>query len=396
MKIGIDATPLSVPRAGVGTYTANLIGALRATGEDEVVPLLQRPVHPSFAESRVGDGQGYPCPPTGPWSRLNRTVWMQTKLRRVIRDGGFDLCHFTNGVAPLGCRCPYVVTVHDAGLWLHPEYHYLRRLVSLGPLVPHVLRRARAVVTVSATVKEELLGLFRLPASKVRVIPQGVSPHFATRPSTGELSSIRSAYGLPERFILSVGVLEPRKNLVRLLEAYTIVNEEHVGRNVGLVLVGRWGWKCRPLRDALSRLDSRMPVRVLGPVSDRALLSLYHLATVLAFPSLYEGFGLPVVEAMTCGTPVLTSGTGALAEVSGDAAELVDPRRVESIAEGLRRILDDGDRAAELRRRGIERARSFTWSRAARAIRSLYLEVCDARAGRSGCRERTDRSGSDE
>jgi glycosyltransferase involved in cell wall biosynthesis len=380
VRIGIDATPLSVPRAGVGTYTTNLIQALGALGGVEVVPLLHRRVHPSFAGEFEAGAQ--PSGPNGIRWPLNKSLWMQTTMRHQIRTGGFDLCHFTNSVAPVRCRRPYVVTIHDAGLWLHPEYHYLRRLLTIRSLVPHVARRAAAVITVSHSVKRELVEVLRLPGAQVRVILQGVSPHFARLPSNRELERTRRSYALPERFVLVVGALEPRKNLVRLLEAYAALTAEPPGRGVGLVIVGPRGWKYGPSLEAVARIGRENPVFLLGPVSMGILVALYHLATVLAFPSLYEGFGLPVVEAMACGTPVVTSRGGALTEVAGDAAELVDPLRVESIAKGLHRVLADEGRAAELRRRGLERARHFTWERAARETRALYREIAAA-SGRS-------------
>jgi glycosyltransferase involved in cell wall biosynthesis len=378
MRIGIDATSLSVPRAGVGTYTANLIRALRELGTDEVVPFLHRDAHPSFADD-VQAGV-IPGNENGARWRLNRTVWMQTALPRRIMAGSFDVCHFTNCVAPLRCASPYVVTIHDAGLWLHPEYHYLRRIATLRPLIPGAVRRATAVVTVSHSVKRELIEILRLPEEHVRVIHPGVPPHFARRPSTAELDRARRTHGLPERFILAVGALEPRKNLTRLVEAYMALVADPCCRDVGLVVVGPPGWKNAPLLEAMARV--RPPARVfrLGLVPTDVLVSLYHLATVVAFPSLYEGFGLPVAEAMTCGTPVVTSGVGALAEVAGQAAQLVDPLDVESIADGLRRVIDDDGLAAELRLQGLERARSFTWTRAAREMRELYSEA----AGENG------------
>jgi glycosyltransferase involved in cell wall biosynthesis len=378
MRIGVDATSLSVPRAGIGTYTANLIRALRELGGDDVVPLLHRDVHASFADDVAT--AGWPAAPNGARWHQRTSLWMQTSLRRRIRAERIDVCHFTNSVAPLRCRCPYVVTIHDAGLWLYPEYHYWRRLLTLRPLVPHVARRAAAVVTGSHSARQELVDVLGLPEASVRVVHPGVSPHFARIPSARELDRIRHAYGLPERFVLAVGALEPRKNLVRLLEAFTAVGAEAAGRGVGLVIVGPPGWKYQSVLDAVARLRRERPIFLLEPVHTEVLVSLYHLASVLAFPSLYEGFGLPVVEAMMCGTPVVTSRGGALAEVAGDAAELVDPLRTDSIAGGILRLLDDEARAAELRTRGRERARNFTWPRAAMEARAIYADAFSGRA----------------
>jgi len=377
MRIGVDATPLSFPQTGVGTYTANLLRALAERGGDELVPLLYRDVHASFADELRGSPLAF-HPEGGRWP-TSSVAWMQSTLPRRVRRSAFDLCHFTNSAAPWQLACPYVLTIHDAGLWLHPEHHPARRLLALRPVVPRAARRAGAVITVSQAVKEELVEVLGLPEAKVRVVHPGVSPRFRRTPLPEELARTRRTWGLPERFVLCVGALEPRKNLLGLLAAHAAVTSESALRDVGLVFAGPPGWKNAPFERAVARLGPGAPVRVLGPVDGATLVELYHLATVLAFPSFYEGFGLPVVEAMTCGTPVVTSHRGALAEVAGDAAELVDPTRVDGIAAGLRRVLDDPRRREELRQRGARRARAFTWERAAEQTRVIYAEVVDAR-----------------
>jgi len=373
MRIGVDATPLSFPQTGVGTYTANLIRALAERGGDEVVPLLYRDVHPSFAAELRGSPVAF-RPEGGRWP-MNSVAWMHWALRRRVRRSSFDVCHFTNSAAPWQLDCPYVLTIHDAGLWLHPEHHPARRLLALRPVVPRAARRADAVITVSHAVKEELVEVLGLAEDKVRVVHPGVSPRFHRVPLPEELARTRQSCRLPERFVLCVGALEPRKNLLGLLAAHATVTSEPALRDVGLVFVGPLGWKNAPFERAIAGRGPGAPVRVLGPVDGATLVALYHLAAVLAFPSFYEGFGLPVVEAMACGTPVVTSNRGALAEVAGDAAELVDPTRVDGIAAGLRRVLEDPRHREALRQRGTRRARAFTWERAAEQTRAIYAEI---------------------
>jgi glycosyltransferase involved in cell wall biosynthesis len=267
--------------------------------------------------------------------------------------------------------CPSVVTIHDMTLWLYPECHGRKRLLAMRSLIPLVARRAAAIVTISESAKRDIIEILRVPAAKIHVIYEAPAPHFQRLADRQALEQVRRDHDLPERFILHVGTLEPRKNLVRLLEAFALIRRRSAGR-CGLVLVGQRGWKDDEIFATAERLALGDDVRFLGYVSPETLVSLYNLATVAAFPSLYEGFGLPAVESMSCGTPVVTTTRGSLGEVAGDAAEFVEPTDVESIAEGLWRVLDDPARQIELRLKGFQRAALFSWAEAASQTRAVY------------------------
>jgi glycosyltransferase involved in cell wall biosynthesis len=376
VRIGFDVTPLSVTRTGVGSYTASVYRTLRESGDDEIIPLCHRRLHPSFARElgHLLCFDDASADRSAGW-RASTTIWMQAVLPRQLRHARLDVCHFTNNVAPLSNPCPTVVTIHDAGLWRHPEFHYRRRLLTMRALIPRVARQAAAIITPSHSAKADLLDVLDVPGEKVHVIYPGVSASFRPLPPSAERERLRRERDLPERFVLVVGAIEPRKNLVRLLNAVVLLRSEAAFRDLGLVLVGPLGWKYAPVQATMARLASTVPIRFVGHVADEVLVSLYNLASVLAFPSLYEGFGLPLVEAMACGTPIVTSRGGALAEVAGSAAELVEPTDVESIAAGLRVILDDAVRAAELRTRGLARAKHFAWESTARGTRAVYATV---------------------
>jgi glycosyltransferase involved in cell wall biosynthesis len=375
MRIGFDVTPLSVPQSGVGTYTVNLLAHLAGWTEDELIPLAHRPVSweaalGPWARQNGNIPKGI-CGPSWPF-RVNKTWWMQVILPWQLAGLCVDVCHFTNGVAPWWSPCPTVVTIHDMTLWLFPEHHYRRRLVAMRPFVPLAARRASAVIAVSQSTKQDVVRILRVPAAKVHVIYEAPAPCFHPLPPGPALEAVRQRYRLPEHFVLYVGTIEPRKNLPRLLEAFARLRKEGL-TSYGMIFVGQHGWKAAPVYAAVERLGLAGVVRFLGYVPIEDLVALYNLAEVLAFPSLYEGFGLPVVEAMACGTPVVTSSSGALGEIAGDAAEFVEPTDVASIADGIRRVLTCPARRAELRERGLARAAQFTWTAAASQTRTLYL-----------------------
>jgi glycosyltransferase involved in cell wall biosynthesis len=303
---------------------------------------------------------------------MNKTAWMQLILPWHLARQGVGVAHFTNSVAPAWTPCPTVVTLHDLTLWLHPEFHYWRRVLSMRPLIGPAVRRAQAVIAVSHSTAQDAMRLLGLQADKVRVIPEAADPSF--EPLAREEARARAAgLGLPERYLLNVGTLEPRKNLVRLLEAFAHLRRRH--GDLALVLTGQRGWKERSILETVERLGLSRAVRMTGRVPRAALVGVYGAAEALVYPSLYEGFGLPLIEAMACGTPVIAAPNGALRETGGDAVEFVDPLHVDSIVAGVEKVLNDPAWAAELRKRGLARAAHWTWADAARETRAVYAQV---------------------
>ena len=343
----------------MGVYTANLLAALGMLPGDEVVPLSHRGCHA-------------PAWLNGKQPRLNRTLWMQFALPAQVTRRGCDMVHLTNSTAPIWGRCPSVVTLHDMTLWLYPHYHYRRRLLAMRPFIPLGLRRAAAIIAVSESTRRDVIRLLGVPAEKVHVVAEAPARHFYPRPAAA-LAATRKRYGLEGRFVLHVGTLEPRKNLVRLLEAFALLKSGgRAPAALRLLLVGQRGWKDEAIFEAIERLALKDAVQHIGYVPDEDLAALYNLAEALVLPSLYEGFGLPAVEAMASGTPVIASPNGALTETTGGAAETIDPTNVESIAAGMLRVLSDPDRHAQLRAMGLDRAAQFSWTRAAEETRRVY------------------------
>ncbi len=375
MRIGFDGTPLLGQRSGVGHYTGRLLAHLvQQRPEWEYMLFSNRPFEPLEAEL----AQALPLADNFGFSRF---VWMQLVLPRIIRQRQPDLCHFPNNTAPLCLNHPSVITIHDASLFLHSRHHPHSRLLALRLLLPHVARRATAVITVSHHARQDLMRVLQLPAEKIHVIHEAAPVGFQPLVDPIQRRQLRARYNLPEQFVLFVGTMEPRKNLKRLIRAVAHLRQR--GCDTRLVLVGPNGWLINgSLEKEIEILDLKDAVQSLGYVPQEDLPGIYSLATVFAFPSLYEGFGLPPLEAMACGTPVLTSRDSAMAEICGEAACLVDPHEEEAIADGLACLLTDPNRREHLRQRGLARAKQYSWERTARETAVVYEKVLDGNGAR--------------
>lgn len=368
-RIGMDGTPLLGQRSGVGYYTGNLLAALaHETPEWQYLLYSNRPLRPLEPDlnGAVEIDSYFP---------QSRWLWMQMVLPRAIRRNPPQLFHFPNALAPLWQPSPFVLTIHDASLFVYGQYHPWARHLTVRLLLPLVARRADAIITVSHHARAELVRVLGLPPEKIHVVYEAAASHFAPVTDPARLAAVRHKYRLPETFLLYVGTLEPRKNLLRLARAVACLREE--GVDVPLIMAGPQGWMMSDFQREVARLGMLDRIRYLGYLPLPDLPVLYSLATVFVFPSLYEGFGLPPLEAMACGTPVLTSNRSSLAEVCGDAACLVDPEDVASISDGLRCLLGDAALRAELSRRGRQRVQRFSWEHAARKTAAVYRQVLE-------------------
>ena len=285
---------------------------------------------------------------------VGRHVQWPARLRRLKPDVFFGAA----GALPLmDVGSPSVITVHDLAIYRNAAWFPARQPLSTRLVVPSSLRRADRVIAVSSNTARDVEQLFGVPRSRIAVVPHGVSP--GLRPmSAAELAEVRERFQLPERFILFVGTVEPRKNLLTLLDAWAMMRDRP-----DLVIVGGLGWHYEAIRDRISRLGEHVHhVDALEPAD---LPAVYNLARVLAHPAWYEGFGLPPLEAMACGTPVVVSDSSSLPEVVGDAGLVVAAGDADAWRAALEKVIGDPDLAADLRRRGILRAAEFSWSRSA-------------------------------
>jgi glycosyltransferase involved in cell wall biosynthesis len=364
LTIGFDATPLLGQRSGVGHYTGRLLAALiEAYPETHYRLYSNRPLN--GLEAALDGAERVPA-----YLERSRWLWMQTALPRELRRRPPDLLHFTNALAPLYTEQPFILSIHDASLFLLRRYHPRARLLAMRWLLPAAARRAAAVVTISQSARADLCRVLNLPADKVHVVHLAAPADFQPVTDPARLEAVRRRYGLPEEFLLYVGTLEPRKNLVRVVHALGALRRD--GLSPHLLLAGPEGWSMEGFGREVEHAGMKGAVHRLGYVPVEDLPVLYSLARLFVFPSLYEGFGLPPLEAMACGTPVLTSNSSSLAEIGGDAAWLVDPLDEAGLAHAIRQIWCDDELRRELGRRGRERARAFSWLETARQTMALY------------------------
>lgn len=365
MRVGYSCQLLSEPSFGVSNHVLQLARALAAAADGDRLTFYVRARRDELA-SEASDQ--HLAPRATRW-RAGRILWEQLALPRLAREGGLDVYHAPGYVMPLAMGVPAVATLYDVLAFTHPACCKPANRLHYRLAVPPTVRRARRIVASSRDVRERILERFPAARGKVVVVHPGVEDAFRTPPAPGALEAVRARYGLDAPFALFAGSREPKKNLGRLVDAFAAAR----GRGAvdgELVLAGGAGWG-----DVLRGREAVPGVRRLPYVPDRDLPLLYRAARLLAFPSLAEGFGLPVVEAMASGLPVLCSDVPALGDSDPRAAVVVDPRSTDSIAEGLGRLWSDGELRDALRRRGLEASAPFTWDRAASRTWALYREL---------------------
>lgn len=372
-RIGFDATPLLGPRSGVGNYTLHLIEHLiQGNPELEAWLYSNRPIRRIVHDISTLTQRLQQVVQPSNYFTPSRLLWMHTCLARHINRHALPLTHFPNNSAPLGLKQPYIITIHDASLYRYRQYHPWQRVLAIRVLLPLVARRAAAIITPSHHAKQEITSILQLPKEKVHVVHEAAGGDFRPITDRTQHHLVRQTYQLPQHFILYVGTLEPRKNLIRLAHAFAQLRQQRLPHH--LILVGSHGWKMAGFDEAVEQLNIGKWVHQIGFVPDDHLATLYSLADLFAFPSLYEGFGLPPLEAMACGTPVLTSHNTSMAEICGSAAYLVDPHDTDAIASGMRQILCDGQLSAELSQRGLQHVRRYSWENTAQQTLAIYRQ----------------------
>jgi glycosyltransferase involved in cell wall biosynthesis len=367
VRIAIDARKLR--DYGIGTYVRNLLRHLARIDTTTEYVLLCRPIDADLARQL---GENFRAVPerAAPY-----TIREQLTVPLDLRHEHVDLFHAPHYVLPPLTPCKSVVTIHDCIHLRFPQYLPNRLAYAYARSSLWIAtHRASRVLTVSEASKRDILRYFRVPESKIDVIYNAIDEQFGEALPQEEIDRVRERYQLYDPFVLYAGNIKPHKNIERLIEAVHLLRKSGL-EQVRLLIIGDEISKYPTLRRAVHRYKLHHHVRFLGFVPDKTLASLYRLAAVFVFPSLYEGFGLPPLEAMASGTPVVTSNQSSLPEVVGDAALLVDPYEPAAIFDAMRRVLTEPDLAASLRERGLARVRQFSWDRSVRRIRQIYDEV---------------------
>jgi len=376
MLIGIDGIPLRDIKTGVGHYTFELAKALAlATPTDQIAIVSPFPYLPLDPSAGVPDAFPPNLTPTQLKVNLLERNWWTIGLPRYIRRRSFDLFHGTNFDIPLWQVCPTVLTVHDLSAFLYPETHEVRSVRRARRRLPLMARTATQIVTPSESVRHEVAEQLRVSREKIVAIPAAARSIFRPLPPN-QTAEVRRKLGVEDDFLLYVGTIEPRKNLNVLLDAYRKIIGS-AGLEPQLVIAGKKGWLTDDLFGRLRELGIKDRVHFTGYLPDNDLCALYSSCRIFIYPSKYEGFGLPPLEAMACGAVVIASSTPAVTEVVEDAACLVAPGEVNELAEAMITLLRDENERRRLSAAGLKRALQFSWNRTAQLMLGVYREACE-------------------
>ncbi len=370
MRIGVEGRTLQGRRYGVARYLTNLLRELVAIdAENQYIVYLSEPIEPlgfraANLSTSVLSGRG------------PSLAWRHMRLPRQMRRDGIDL-HFSPAYfLPLFKVCPSIVVVHDLTFRVHPEWFARDWRMRFDELFWRKVRQAERILTVSEHSKRDIVRLLGVEPGRVVAIPEAADERFVQVEDGRLLSGVRDRYGLPERFVLTVGAIHTRRNLERLIEALAITREQ-TGADVFLMIIGTPAEFSPPvdIHGTAERCGLSDRVLHVEYVSEEDLLLLYNACGLFAYPSIYEGFGLPVIEAMACGAPVACSNVTSIPEVAGDAALYFDPEKTEEIAEAISLALTDEGVRKRLQAAGPERASLFSWRRTAEETLEVFKEV---------------------
>lgn len=377
MRIGIDCRTILVPelgeKAGIGHYTYYLVRSLLSHDkENEYVLFFSHRPNPFVEFERPNVTIKH-----FPFARYKKFLpfsYSHLLITAVLRQARLDVFHSPANTLPLSYTGRSVITIHDLAIYKHPEW-FPGQVFSTKVLVPRSLKKANRIIAVSKSTANDIEQLFKVPANKIQVVPEGVEIEFLDLKDKN--IDVRKKFGLPKNYLLFVGTLEPRKNLERLITVFGKLRQSVDDRykDIQLVLAGAPGFHSDRLKKTIASLKLSRHVRQLGYVSQNEKYRLMQNARALVFPSLYEGFGLPVLEAMALGTPVLTSNISSLPEVAGEAAAFVDPTDNDSMYVGLKNIVEHDDLRQRLIREGTKQYKLFSWGRTAQETLEVYRQA---------------------
>jgi glycosyltransferase involved in cell wall biosynthesis len=371
-RIGIITYGLDRPLAGIGRYTLELIQAFNdLNSSDDMVLLCAGGLGPLKDKVAL------------PWVSLpgcrllpGLLTWGNVVIRQAVKRYNLQLIHTLSSMPPFLLLDPHirkVVTTHDVFALSIPGYSSQLDTIMYRYWLPRVLPDMDAIITVSGQSQQDILKYLHPPRERVHIIPYGVRHIFQPFSAAEARAHVTQRLHITRPYMLYVGALTRRKNIETALKAFAQVCAAFP--DMLFVLAGPQSWQATPIASLVQQLGIAEHIHLTGPLTDDDLPALYNGADLFVFPSLYEGFGLPVLEAMACGTPVITSNVSSLPEVAGNAALLVDPYNVDELAGAIRRILSDPALAADLRAKGLERARQFSWERTAQETLEVYRNI---------------------
>jgi alpha-1,3-rhamnosyl/mannosyltransferase len=382
MSIALDGLPLTTPKTGVGHYTFELAVALAESNPAHKFEL----VYPSsYPKIKIEGSVGSELPENlklervlvGPLARH----WWSNGLPRYVRRKRIELFHGTNYDVPLWRRCATVLTIHDLSLALHPQTHQKRSVRRGSRRLPLMARIADAIIVPTESVGADVCEHLKISRDKLFAVPEAARASFRPADSAAA-GEVRRRLGVQENFLLAVGTLEPRKNLLVLVSAFAALTRAQADSDLQLVIAGGRGWLSGPLFKAVAESPVRSRILLTDYLHDDDLRGLYSSCRAFVYPSIYEGFGLPPLEAMACGAPVIASGIPTLLETLGNAAQFFDPLSSEQLVESISRVTTEHDLRQRLIGAGLRQAEKFSWKQTAQATLAVYEVARKNFAGR--------------
>ncbi|MEO0072517.1 MAG: glycosyltransferase family 1 protein [candidate division WOR-3 bacterium] len=370
MKIGIDGTAVKSRHHGVGNYFFSIVSALLdLDSKNKYLIWLRRGVDLPRFDYNVYIRYV-------PYYSVFRIFWFNFLLPLEIYDHKLDIFWGTANALPLIKTSKFVVTIHDLSSFFLKETYPLLRRIYYQKIITNAVRKADLIITDSDFSRSSILNYFSLSPEKVKTIYLGVLPVFFKKPSPREISRVKKIYNLPDNYILTLSVLEPKKNIERLIYAYSLLKSKY--RDLpALVVAGskKYGWINNKIFTLVQELKLEKDIRFPGEINHYDLPIIYHGAMLFVFPSLYEGFGLPVLEAMAAGIPVITSNTSSLSEIANGCAVLVDPYDVNNIEQAIETVIFDSEKRHMLSIKGKMNAQRFSWYNAAKSLLTIFSEL---------------------
>lgn len=369
MKIAIDAMLLSAPAFGIRTYISNLL---------KWIPLLDKDnKYLVFSGSSEFDSQKnfiVKRPFKSNISAQQRILWQNFVLPRLLFRENIDVFHMPDHLLPLlPIKAKKIITVHDLCFYKYPQtFGFMKRYYKIF-LTPLSIKQADFIIADSFSTKSDIIEIFSCNPEKIGVVHLGVSNEFKVLKDFDRLEDAQKKYNLPSNFILFVGTLEKRKNIESLIDAYRILKEKKY--EVTLVIVGKKGWLYQGIFDKVKKYNLENHVVFISGVDQNELVALYNLAKVFVYPSLYEGFGLPVLEAMACGCPVIASNVSSIPEIASNASILIDPKNIEELCSAIEKVLIDDELRNGLIKKGLERVKNFTWEKCVKETLAIYNSI---------------------
>lgn len=367
MKIGIDARPTQGRFTGDATYWRGLIEGLSRLESDDRFVL--------YLDARLPDPKIPACASFQLRKLYAPTwrIWSALTFPSAMREDGVQIAHVQYTIPPL-MPCPVITSIHDISFKRHPEFFRLQNRLILDMGVRYSAKKAARILAISECTKKEILSLYHMPESRVDIVYPGVDAQFVPIDREAARATVRKKYGISQPFVLTVGVIQPRKNLPRLLEGFAQFKLQHESDHK-LVIVGKYGWKESNLLRRIDELGIGDEVIITGYAPYGDLPLFYNAADVFVYPSVYEGFGLPPLEAMACGTPVITGNRSSLPEVVGEAGIMVDPYDPDAFADAVWKVSSSESLREEMSANGLIQAQKFSWDAMARRMLEIYHAV---------------------